>query len=270
MTVININGNTYSDDGSTPKDMNEGGFRTWLFPLIQDVMTYIAAALATLSGFATAAAASAASALNAPGTSATSTAALTIGYGAMSLTIQSGKLFAVGAHLMLASAAAPTAKWMHGIITSYDPATGTLNINVTSLVGLAASAADWVVSVSAPGSASLAANQYTGSQFYKAGIFEGAADLAAGSTVDLSTATTFTKTATANWALAVTGIPAGAQGSFVLELTNGGAFTFTPPAGTRFSGGVAPTLTVAGVDVLGFYKLDGGAWRMLVLGKDVK
>jgi hypothetical protein len=219
---------------------------------------------------AAAAQASAASAINAPATAGTSTTSLTTAYVSHTLTVQAGKNFNKGQWVTLASAAAPSTIQMSGPILSYDGATGAIVADIKAVQTLGATAADWIVSLSAPGGAGLGYNQYTGSQFYAAGIFEGAADLAAGSTADLSTATTFIKTATAAWALAVTGIPAGAQGSFVLELTNGGAFSFTPPAGTKFAGGVAPTLTVAGVDILGFYKLDGGAWRMLVLGKDVK
>jgi len=39
MTQATINGNTYSDDGSAAKDMNNGGHRTHFLPLVNDVVT---------------------------------------------------------------------------------------------------------------------------------------------------------------------------------------------------------------------------------------
>jgi hypothetical protein len=62
---------------------------------------------------------------------------------------------------------------------------------------------------------------------------------------------------------------AGLTAAFVLELTNGGSATVTWPAGTRWADGTAPTLTAAGVDILGFYTRDGGTtWRGIFLAKD--
>jgi hypothetical protein len=49
---------------------------------------------------------------------------------------------------------------------------------------------------------------------------------------------------------------------FVLEITNGGAFTVTWPTEVRWPAGVAPILTTSGVDVLAFITDDGGTnWR---------
>jgi hypothetical protein len=58
---------------------------------------------------------------------------------------------------------------------------------------------------------------------------------------------------------------------FVLELTNGGAFVITYPASVDFVGGVAPTLTAAGVDQLVFTTRDGGTTYFgFVAGLDIK
>ena len=58
---------------------------------------------------------------------------------------------------------------------------------------------------------------------------------------------------------------------FVLELTNGGAFTITFPASVDWVGGTAPTLTAAGVDLLVFVTRDGGTTFLgLVAGLDIK
>ena len=94
----------------------------------------------------------------------------------------------------------------------------------------------------------------------------------AASEIDLLVGNFFDKTITAITTLTVTNVPAaGTVSSFVLELTNGGAFTITWWTGVKWSGGVAPTLTAVGRDVLGFYTHDGGTnWTGLVLAKDVK
>jgi len=47
--------------------------------------------------------------------------------------------------------------------------------------------------------------------------------------------------------------------------------TVTWWAGVKWAGGTAPTLTAAGVDILGFYTRDGGAtWRGTMMSKDSK
>jgi hypothetical protein len=41
MTQVTVNGNTYSDDGTTSRDMQHGGHRQWLLPMISDLMVVI-------------------------------------------------------------------------------------------------------------------------------------------------------------------------------------------------------------------------------------
>jgi len=58
---------------------------------------------------------------------------------------------------------------------------------------------------------------------------------------------------------------------FTLALTNGGAFVITYPASVDFVGGVAPTLTASGLDLLVFLTYDGGTTYLgLVAGLDIK
>jgi len=80
------------------------------------------------------AAASAASALLAPGTSATSTTSTTIGTGSKTITIQTGKAFAVGQFVVIASAAGPS-NYMAGQITAHDSGTGSLTVLVATIGG---------------------------------------------------------------------------------------------------------------------------------------
>lgn len=91
-------------------------------------------------------------------------------------------------------------------------------------------------------------------------------------TIDLTQANYFQCTAAAATAFTFSGAAAaGRAHGFVLELTNGGAYTITWPASVKWPGGTAPTLTAAGVDVLIFVTDDGGvAWRGNVSIKDSK
>ena len=88
---------------------------------------------------------------------------------------------------------------------------------------------------------------------------------------DLAAGNYFTHTASAN-NLTVSNVPAtGTVASFIIELTNGGAYTFSFWSGVKWAGGAAPALTASGVDILGFYTHDGGTtWRGLLLAKDSK
>lgn len=89
--------------------------------------------------------------------------------------------------------------------------------------------------------------------------------------IDCNAATIFTKTIVAISTLTVSNVPAsGTSASFILELTNGGAFAITWWPGVKWSDGVAPTLTASGVDALGFYTVNGGAtWRGLLLAANL-
>lgn len=64
---------------------------------------------------------------------------------------------------------------------------------------------------------------------------------------------------------------AGITTTFLLELTNGGAFTITWPTSVKWEGGTQPTLTPSGLDILGFYTRDNGAtYRGVLLSRDSK
>jgi hypothetical protein len=131
------------------------------------------------SNSAAAASNSAASALGAPGTNATSTTSLTIGTGSKALTIQTGKAYAVGQAVVVASTASPLNQ-MSGVITAHNSGTGALTVEVTSTNGSGTFAA-WTVSLTALASVSLT----TGA------ISDYAADQAARQTVDQEFAVAF-------------------------------------------------------------------------------
>lgn len=91
-------------------------------------------------------------------------------------------------------------------------------------------------------------------------------------TFDMAVANFFSATVDEACVFTFSNPPAsGDFGVFVLELTNGGAFAITYPVSVDFVGGVAPTLTAAGVDQLVFTTRDGGTtFFAFVAGLDIK
>ena len=94
----------------------------------------------------------------------------------------------------------------------------------------------------------------------------------AANSINLATGNLFTKTIVGATTLTISGaLPNGNANSFILELTNGGSGIITWWSGMKWAGGIAPTLTTAGVDILGFYSHDGGTtWRGMLMSKDSK
>ncbi len=88
-------------------------------------------------------------------------------------------------------------------------------------------------------------------------------------TLNLSSGDWFTATISAASTFALSNVAgSGLTSSFILDLTNGGAYTVTWFSGVKWAGGTAPTLTASGRDVLGFFTDDGGTtWCGFVLGK---
>jgi hypothetical protein len=91
-------------------------------------------------------------------------------------------------------------------------------------------------------------------------------------TLDLTVANFFSATLDQACTFTFSNPPAsGDFGTFVLELTNGGAFAITWPTSVDWPGGVAPTLTASGKDQLVFTTRDAGTnWYGFVAGKDIK
>jgi len=88
MTQVTVNGNTYSDDGTTPKDMKNSGHEDHFFPMVQDVMSEVA----QVSADAAASAQSEANAaVSAQALVATSSTSIVIGTGSKTWTIGTGK-----------------------------------------------------------------------------------------------------------------------------------------------------------------------------------
>jgi hypothetical protein len=91
-------------------------------------------------------------------------------------------------------------------------------------------------------------------------------------TISCTEANYFSITPTAASTIAVSNSASGVLdvNSFVLDLTNGGAFAITW-WGIKWVGGTAPTLTAAGRDTLVFFRAgSNNVWNGFVVGKDLK
>lgn len=90
-------------------------------------------------------------------------------------------------------------------------------------------------------------------------------------TIDLEVANFFS--ATLDQACTFTFSNPAASGDycgFVLALTDGGSDSITWPASVDWAGGIAPTLTASGLDLLVFTTYDAGTtWLGLVAGTDI-
>jgi hypothetical protein len=122
-------------------------------------------------------------ALNLNSTTDTSVTSNAIGTGAKSFTVSTGKSYQPGMWLVTADTTAPSTNYMAGPITSYNSGTGALVLSSVVAVGSGTKTA-WTISQSAPGGATLGANNFTGLQKFAPG-----ANIASAATINLSTAT---------------------------------------------------------------------------------
>lgn len=152
MTQVTFNGHVYSDDGSAARDMQGGGVRNWLLPMLSDAAVEINIAKAAQS-YASQASASASEASNwanqanayAAAINGTSASSITMGTGSKSLTTQTYKQFNAGQYVVIAYASAPTTR-MYGQVTSYTAATGALVVDVQLIYG-AGTYGNWTIGV---------------------------------------------------------------------------------------------------------------------------
>jgi hypothetical protein len=246
MTQVTVNGNTYSDDGSTPKDMQSGGFRENLLPMVSDTMTDTAAKVAAAANQASIATAqaniaigAAASTVTGPGSTGTSTTSLTVGLGSKSLTIQTGKTLYPGMPIVVAATATPQDA-MYGPLISYNSGTGAMVVQVTNIntttAGTYITAAAWTVSLSGPAGVTGVLNEFK------------AAPIATASTVNLDSATGNLVHLTGSTTITAITLASGAERSCVLDaaplLTNGA--NLICPGGANIQGAAGDCFVVRG------------------------
>lgn len=149
MTQVTLNAHVYSDDGSAARDMQGGGVRNWLLPMLSDAVTDLGDSQSAASSSAAAAAASAISAANAAaGLRATYAGAITLTTGALSITTQAGKQFVSAQHIVIINNAAPS-NFLWGPVTSYNSSTGALVVDIQNVYG-SGSLSGWTISLSGP------------------------------------------------------------------------------------------------------------------------
>ncbi|MEW9586618.1 hypothetical protein [Paraburkholderia sp. DGU8] len=235
-TNVGGDGSTVTDDSNPTTGLANGGFRTRLLPMFTNIINianWVLGCASSASISASNAAASAATAVNAPGTSATSTTSLTIGTGAQTLTVQSGKSLVVGMFVTVANTASP-ANVMYGAITAYNSATGALTVNVAEALGAGTFAA-WTVALSgAPGA-------FAGTAAGAIDEVKGA-NIASSATVNLETATGNLVHITGTTTITAITLNSGAERTVVFD----GALTLTNSASLILPG--AANITTAAGD----------------------
>lgn len=143
MTQATINGNTYSDDSSTVRHLDNGGHEQWFLPLLQDV-AIVAGQVAANAGqvaLDTDAATDAAGSFRA-----TSETSLTVSAGLKTMTVQAGKQLAPGNYVTISRTSAPSTK-MHGTVTGYDGTSLAVDVAVVAGSG---TFDDWTIAISGP------------------------------------------------------------------------------------------------------------------------
>lgn len=94
----------------------------------------------------------------------------------------------------------------------------------------------------------------------------------AASDINLSLGNYFTRTISGTTTFTVSNVAtSGDVAAFILILTNGGSATVNWFSGVTWAGGTGPALTASGVDIIGFFTINGGTtWRGMLLAKDIK
>jgi len=249
MTQVTLNGHVYSDDGSAARDMQGGGVRNWLLPMMSDAAVEIGLAKAAQT-YANAAATSAADAANyAAALNATYSGSLTIAAGSQSFTVQSGKQFAAGQYVMIIRSADP-AYYMWGTVTSYNAGSGALAINAIATAGTG-SYSGWSVSLSGvigPQGAPPRAYLRSQSSNYTAVL----GDMAC--IIDC----------TGSWTLSLTAAATLGDGYYVwVRNTGSGTITIDPAGAETIDGAATVTLPAGHYCML---QCDGAAWKTTIAG----
>lgn len=88
--------------------------------------------------------------------------------------------------------------------------------------------------------------------------------------LDLNDAQVFAWSPNSNMTWSFANVPVSRAVVVVLIISGGGAYSHTWPASVKWAGGVPPTLTVGGTDVLVFITTNGTDWQANVFGQDHK
>lgn len=196
----------------------------------------------------------------------TSTSSVAVGTGSKSFVTQSGKNWAVGSWLSIASAANPSTQYMGGIVTAYSGTALTVVVPTGSAIG-SGTFADWSIALSGQALTTIpfanAADVRAGTDAVKAlttkAVMDAAASVAltdaATITPDFSAGMNFHVTLGGNRTLAnpINQI-AGQSGRFRITQDATGSRTLSFGSNWKFPGGAPALSTIANsVDVFGYF-----------------
>lgn len=221
MTQVTFNGHVYSDDGSAARDMQGGGVRNWLMPMLSDAAVEIN--IAKAAQVYAAQVADYAAALHG-----TSTTSVTVAAGAHTITTQPSKQFIAGQYVMVSRQSVPGIR-MWGTVTSYNNTTGELVFDAITAAG-SGSYNDWQIGLSGEqGETGPVARAYVS---YKNTTYTVTlADI--GNTIDC----------TGSWTLSLTAAATLGDGFYVwVRNTGSGTITIDPSGAETIDGAVTYTL----------------------------
>ena len=175
---------------------------------------------------------------------ATSTTSLTVGTGSKSLTIGADKGFIPGMEIVVAYTTTSTNR-MTGTVTSYNPTTGALVVNVTTAQGSGTYTA-WSIGPAA----TVSFDGQTFTDLRLAGKITESVYTLSGNDINPANGSIQTKTLSAN----TTFTESLASGNSVTLLITAGAYTVVWPAGVVWLWGSAPQLSTTGVTVVVLFK----------------
>ncbi|MEW9586722.1 hypothetical protein [Paraburkholderia sp. DGU8] len=244
-TNVGGDGSTVTDDSNATTGLANGGFRVRLLPMFTQIIAIANWILSTAS----AAGVSATNAFNSASAASTSAGNANTSAGAAATSAANALASAQAA---AASAPLPSVTGNAGKILSTDGSTSIWKTLTQLLVSGATFGGK--AHFTAMDTASTALGNVTGAV-----------------SIDCSAAQAYSFTPTAAVTLSFTNPPAANTSQVILlKVTNGGAFTLSFPAGTKYPGGSLGTLTSSGVDWLGVaYDAGLSAWAVFVLGKAV-
>lgn len=163
-TSVGGNGSIVTDDANPATGLGGGGHRDRFVPALGQVIKvaeFVVGKADAAANSASAAIAVATTALNSATTQATSSTTWAVALGAKYWFLnQSGKAFAIGQHVMIASAANAN-NWMHGVITAWNSTSSRMDVNVTNCSG-SGTLSDWSISVSGPAPSGALINELRG------------------------------------------------------------------------------------------------------------
>jgi hypothetical protein len=210
----------------------------------------------------------------AAGWSGTSTSSVAVGTGSKTFTTQTNKAFVVGARLIIAETAAPTARYMIGQVTAYNAGTGSLTVNVTDTLGSGTVSA-WTIGLTGqtgpagplPDQASVAEiiagtndTKYTSPKDLLDSLAWSTVDVNGAFTPDFATAINFNFTMTGNGTMGVpTNMTVGQAGFMRFLQPSVGGKTLAKNASIRVENGTMFTLSTANnaQDVCSYLVLPG-------------